>query len=164
MKSIRTACLALAVMLLLCLAACTEQTPENPINTETNAPVGTTEGLSAPQYYDASSIPLIPDLAEWITNAREREQLTNAMIYSEEGGTWHCWLYVGCYASGDKISVTVVDGVLAITVTAAEPEASGGTTVLYFTFDSATEPDANVTVNASSEGILLTHADTSVKP
>ena len=165
MKPIRLFCLLLAAALLCALAACTPNAPVDPTDPDTPDVTGSTEGLSAPIRYEASSIPSIPDLREWLAEARDREQLTNALIYSEqEGGTWHCWLYVGCYAEGDKISVTQTDGVLAITVTAAEPEASGGTTVLYFTLDSAAEPDANITVNGSSEGILLTLADTSLAP
>ena len=165
MKPIRIFCLLLAVALFCMLAACTPTTPNTSDTTDTSPQTGSTEGLSAPTRYEQSSIPLIPDLNEWFEEARDREQLTNALIYSEEGDTWHCWLYVGCYAEGDKVSVTVSsDGVLLIAVTAADPEASGCRSVLYFTLRSSTEPDADITVNGSTDGILLTRADTALNP
>ena len=161
MKTIRLFCLLLALSLALLLSAC-NSSPAEP--SETGDATGSAEGLSAPQRYGEAALPAIPDLGEWFGEWCEREQLTNALIYSEEGELWHCWLYVGCYAEGDRIDITVADGALEISVTAADPARTGCRSVLYFTYETATEPDANLTVNGSLEGIHFTHADTSLKP
>lgn len=163
MKPIRILCMLLAVSLLLLLAAC-HNTDPTPTPETGDIATGSTEGLSTPLRYAEVSLPAIPDLADWYADAVDREQLTNALLYSEENGIWHCWLYVGCHSEGDKTTVTVADGVLNIRVSAAAPTQSGARSVLYFTLESAVEPDANITVNGENEGILLTHADTSVKP
>lgn len=165
MKPIRILCMLLAMsLLLLLLAACHSTDPAPTPETGDESASGSTEGLSTPLRYAEGSLPTIPDLTDWYADAVDREQLTNALLYSEENGVWHCWLYVGCHSEGDKTTVTVADGVLNIRVSAAVPAQSGARSVLYFTLESAVEPDANITVNGEDEGILLTHADTSVKP
>ncbi|MBE6553386.1 MAG: hypothetical protein E7666_03485 [Ruminococcaceae bacterium] len=166
MKPIRLICLWLVLCLAAMLCACTDSTLPNDKTdpTDTTDSIGSTEGLSTPERYAEAALPALPDLSAWYERAVEREQLTNALIYSQEGDLWHCWLYVGSYADGDRVEVFSDAGRLIFRATVADANASGSRSVLYFTFSCETEPDAVIEVNGEDEGILLTLADTSLKP
>ncbi len=163
MKPIRPILSLLALCLLLCLVSCTEQTPPSD-STNTDDAGLSTEGISTPSRYAEAALPDIGDLSQWFERAVDREQLTNAMIYSQEGDLWHCWLYIGSYAEGDRVQVETDGERLVIRATVADPAASGSRSVLYFTYSCETEPDAVIEVNGEDEGILLTLADTSLRP
>ena len=83
MKPIRILCMLLAVSLLLLLAAC-HNTDPTPTPETGDTATGSTEGLSTPLRYAEVSLPAIPDLADWYADAVDREQLTNALLYSEK--------------------------------------------------------------------------------
>ena len=165
MKSIRPFLLLLALCLVLGAVSCTEQTPStgDPADS-TNGAELSTEGLSEPVRYAEAALPSIDDLTQWFARAVDREQLTNAMIYSQEGNLWHCWLYVGSYADGDRVTVETDGERLVLRANVADPLVSGSRSALYFTFSCETEPDAVIEINGEEEGILLTFADTSLRP
>ena len=114
---------------------------------------------------DSASLPENATVREWFRKAQEREQLTNALLYSKDSdGLWHCWLYIASYRDGDSISHEVNgDGVTVISATLKDPDATDCNGAHYFTLTSDTEPEFELEINGSFAPMLVTHAISSVK-
>ena len=167
------AVLLAACMLLLPLSACAGK-GENGVET-TNATYGekplpaTVEtGVVQHGWISESDFPQNAALRDWYDEARERENLSNSLLYAQESdGTWHCWLYIGAWRDGDILRVgretADQSRVLLRYIPQYANAALGSTGAHYFTVTGTDSPDFSFYLNSDTEGFLSVHSDVSVK-
>ena len=109
------------------------------------------------------------EISEWYAEAADRKVVRNALIYARdsEDGLWHCWLYLGSWGEGDSLSfgADATDGYTVVIshMAYSEDDLENSTGAVYFTVACDAEPSFDLYVNNESEGMITTHADTSVK-
>ena len=162
MKTTKILLVLLLCLSMICsLSACNKGDGNGGEPPATDLPIG----MTVHGWVEEADLPDISDLTDWYSLAKSREQLTCTLLYAldETDGLWHCWLYMGCFSGGDTLSFEDADGILVIRGTVKDPDAAGHSGAYYFTLQSDSEPEIELYLNGSFEGILLTHADTSVK-
>lgn len=169
MKTLKKFLLSLlALVFCLSLAACTgngdrEESTADGTGSEISAAEA---GIVAHGKFFQEDFPDNAEFDEWFELAREREQLTNALIYSKDDsdGLWHCRLYVGSFTDGDSVAFgsESAEGIILIRHTAQDESSLGSAYIFYFTVDRNEEPEFEFYQNDSFEGMLVTHAESSM--
>lgn len=124
-------------------------------------------GVTCYGWIAESLLPSNTEIKEWYDEARDRETLTNALLYSKgEDGLWHCWLYIGTWKEGDTVAIGRARENEGCTVINHKPQninaEAGSAGAIYFTVSVNGEPDFDFYVGGVSEGILRVHTDVSV--
>ena len=164
MKYIRTTlCFLLCLLLLASLLACEQE--ETPPQVNSNAKDA---GLLTQLRIEEQDMPPRKELTEWYREAKQREQLTNAILYAkdETDGLWHCWLYIGSHEPGDTLEYgydSETDTIL-FKHTDQDPDSIVTKGVFYFTLDREEKPVFELYQNGAFVGMLHTHSTDPIKP
>ena len=117
-----------------------------------------------------ASLPQNTEILDWYEVAKARELLPYSLLYSkdENDGKWHCWLYVGTWQEGDKLSLSKLDAsgfcVIIDYTTEAEESETGASGAFHFSFSYEGEPSFEFSVNGDTDGLVTTVSNLSVAP
>lgn len=166
-KKLLTAALLL-LSLLLAFSACADDKKGN--GGDRAVISAADSGIVSDGLIPESELPQSTAIRDWYEESKSRELLPYALLYAkdESDGKWHCWLYVGTWHEGDKLSLgsLTADGfcvVMDYVTEATDPE-TGAEGAFHFSFSCTGEPSFEFSVNGDSDGLITTVLGTSVAP
>ena len=117
-----------------------------------------------------ANLPQNSEILDWYEQAAARELLPYALLYAKDAtdGKWHCWLYIGTWQEGDKLTLGSLDTntfCVAMDYTSeADDPSVGATGAFHFSFTCEGEPSFEFSVNGDTDGLVTTVCDVSVAP
>ncbi len=158
----RTGLLAVCFLLMLCAVSCrTEHAAEEGTTAERETETEPlAQNVQIIGFLREEAFPTDGDFVEWLTKARDSEQIDYAVLTVAEAEGYRCYLYSAVRGKDDAVRVgfRASDGVLVLRPDdPAEEEQGKGSDVLFcFTVDSAEAPRLEILVDGEPEGFRVT--------
>ena len=159
----------LSVCLILCAASCESKDGTTDTDTKETRPTVSADeaGIVFHGFVAETDFPTNETLTEWYVDALSIETVSGSLIYAKDDtdGLWHCWAYFVEHGERDGLTLRAdtSDGLCVILDHTKDLYTSD--TVLgayYFTVQADNAPDFDLLVNGENDGMIITHADSTV--
>ena len=170
MKKKLTSLALLLIAMILCAASCADKPNNTPTDNDRAVISQEASGIVSDGLISESNLPQNPEILDWYEESKARELLPYALLYSKDAsdGKWHCWLYVGTWQEGNKLTLGRLDtDGFCLTMdytTAAEISEVGASGAFHFSFAYDGEPSFEFLINGDTDGLIVTISDVSVAP
>ena len=159
----------LSVCLIFSAASC--KSKDAATETDTKAPRPTVSadaaGIVSHGFVAETNLPANETLTEWYVGALSIETVAGSLIYAKDDtdGLWHCWAYFVEHGERDGLTLRAdtSDGLCVILDYTNDPLPEDAVLgAYYFTVQADNAPDFDLLVNGEDEGMIITHADSTV--
>ena len=159
----------LSVCLILCAASCKSEDGATDTDTKETRPTVSADeaGIVSHGFVAETDFPANETLTEWYVNALPLETVAGSLIYAKDDtdGLWHCWAYLVEHGERDTLTLRADtrDGLCVILDYTNDLYTND--TVLgayYFTVQTESTPTFDLLINGEDEGMIITHADSTV--
>ena len=157
---VKTLSLVISLVLLLSATACKKKETAAPEeSTAASYKPASEAGITDYGWIPESAFPNHDGLEDWYEKSKERTSLVYAVYYAKDAETsiWYCWLWAEGYVATDTVTLSVDDTAgtcvhVDITVQNEEALSMGA---YCFAIPSEVEPSFALTVNGSTEGMIV---------
>ncbi len=161
--------IVLSLCLLLSAASCKSKNGAADTDAKESRPTVSADeaGIVSHGLIDETDFPANEQLTEWYVHAMSLENIAGSLIYSKDDtdGLWHCWVYLVSHGERDGLTLRAdtSDGLCIILDYKDDPiEDDALSGAYYFTVRSDVPPEFDLLVNGEDEGMIITHADSTV--